>query len=153
MRESTLGNLVNAIARTVLATGLLAVGLTVSGGCAVSEDQRMVGIYSLDPIKSELPANTSRDIERKFRNLTRNVKLKLHSDHHFVFTGARTGEGSWRIEGDQLYLRPDGSGLDELVALIGTEGEIPIRISGDRGLMVDQLTGLGKLKLRFRKTG
>lgn len=153
MRDSTLGNHVNAIVRTIAALCLLTVGLGISGGCSMSQDQRMVGIYSVDPVRSELPSTTSRDIERKFRDITRNAKLKLHSDHGFVLSSARVIEGTWRTEGDLLYLKPKAGAMPDLLLLMGDQPEIPIRIGSNYGLLIDRGTELGNMKIRFRKTG
>lgn len=146
MRDSSLGNHVNAFVRT-----LSAVGLVAAMGCALSPDQRMVGIYSLDPVRSEIPMRDVPGIDRQIRDATRNTKLKLLSDHRFVLTGVRAYEGSWRSEGDLLYLRPDPQERPHLLFL--NQDEVRLRVGSNYGLLFDQDTPVGNLKVRFRKTG
>jgi hypothetical protein len=151
MLDSSLGNLVNAFVRTIAAAGIVA-----AAGCALSPDQRMVGIYSPDPARSEIPMRDVPGIDRVIREATRNVKLKLLSDHRFVLTGVRAFEGSWSTEGDLLYLRPDANQRPHLLFLGADQApleEVRIRIGGNRALQWDQATTYGMLKVRLRKTG
>jgi hypothetical protein len=146
MHDSSLGNHVNAFVRTIAA-----VGLAAAMGCALSPEQRMVGIYSLDPIRSKIPRSEAPGINRNIRDATRNTKLKLHSDHRFVLTGVRTVEGTWRSEGDLLYLRPDPQETPHL--LFFNQEEVRLRVGSDYGLLFDLDTPVGNLKVQFRKTG
>ena len=146
MRKSSLGNVVNAFVRLLAVAGVVA-----AAGCALSPDQRMIGIYSLDPLRSEIPFRDVPGIDRQIREATRNTKLKLLSDHRFVLTGVRAFEGTWRSEGDLLYLRPDPSEKQHLLFM--NQEEVRLRIGSNYGLLIDQDTAFGNVKVRFRKTG
>ncbi len=117
----------------------------------MSPDDRAVGIYSLDPVRTEVPEIPGvPGIQRRIRELTRNTKLKVHSDHTFVLTGARVTEGAWRLEGETLRLKPKDSTAAGLLG--GDDGEIQARIDSG-ALVIEKDTPLGRINLHLRKTG
>ncbi|MGV3618624.1 MAG: hypothetical protein ACO1SV_25150 [Fimbriimonas sp.] len=141
----------NASFRPVLSAGLLAVGLLAAGGCTNSAEDRVVGIYSIDPVKTDVPSIPVPGIERRIRDVTRNTKLKIRSDHSFVLTGARVTEGTWRYEGGTVHLvpkDPEAAGL-----LIGEDGELTGQIDKKGAMVIQRDTQVGRVTIHLRKTG
>jgi hypothetical protein len=122
-------------------------------GCGTSAEDRIVGIYSLDPVRTSVPEIPGMPgIDNRIREVTRNTRLKLLSDHTFVLTGVRVTEGTWRLEGETIRLKPKEGGAAGLLG--GENGEITGRIGGERGaILIDRDTPVGKLSIHLRKTG
>ena len=145
-RESTLGTIVNCLARTVGAAGLL-----IATGCAISAEDRIVGIYSLDALRSSLPdIPGSPGIQSRLNQVKRNTRLKVRSDHTFVLTGIRITEGTWRLEGDTIHLKPKDPNAPSL--LVSDDGEMTGRLE-QKAIIVEPETPFGKISIYLRKTG
>lgn len=148
MCESSLGTLVNLSVRA-----LPLAALVFAAGCASSAEDRVVGIYSLDPVRSNIPEFSNfPPLQNRMRALSRNTRLKIRSDHSFILTGIRVTEGTWQLEGDTIHLRPKDPEAASILAK--EDGEFLVTLDEDgEGLVVEQPTPVGQIRLYLRKTG
>lgn len=91
--------------------------------------------------------------EKRVRDATRNMKLKLRNDKTFVLaSGPVPSEGTWGLVGKQIQLKP----TDERAAnLLRNEDGILEANLGPSGktLVIDQTTPFGVIKIVLKKTG
>lgn len=121
-------------------------------GCATRPEDRLVGAWSLDPVRTEIPSIPFPGMEDRIRTATRNMRLKLRSDQTFVLAGGRVTEGTWQLRDGDVKLKPK----DPEVAgfLESTGGILTAKIARDRrSLTLEQETPVGAVRLVLKKTG
>lgn len=117
----------------------------------MSEEDRVVGIYSYDQVRSKLPeAPGMPEINRRLRQSTDLGKLKLLSDHTFVISGPETTEGKWSVKDSTITLVPEPGSTTKL--LIGKQKEFKGEFTGS-AIEFRQGTPFGEVVVNLRKTG
>lgn len=142
---------IRTLGRTVkrVPSFLALLGAVWLAGCAESPQDRVVGIYMIDPVKSELPKSPL--IEARMRDVVRNFSLKLRSDRSFVISARQVTEGTWRLDGDKVNLQIEDN---PMVALLGDDGKVTANVVSDTNqLIIARETPLGPVRLVLRKTG
>jgi hypothetical protein len=121
----------------------------IVGGCRSGPDAAVVGIYSYDAVRSEIPDVPGMPgIRRKLREVTGLAKVKLMSDHTFLIGGAEVIEGTWSYDDGQVVLQPEKGDSEVLVE----GGRITADFEGN-ALVIRRETPLGRILVYLRKTG
>lgn len=138
------------VRRSLLIVGILGLGVLGIGGCSNSPDDRYIGVYSLDGLKSELPKFPGRpDLDIRVLSFTRNFRLKLLADHTFSLATNKVIEGEWKVDKSEILLTTKSK---DALALLGDKG-VRLKPQPDHSLVITRDSVVGKLKLWLRKTG
>lgn len=136
-----------------LKVALASLALLLVAGCSTSPDAQLVGVWTPDPTKTQLP-ETIEAFGRKdeVKALISSSTLKLKADHTFTLSSLQPLEGAWSLQEGTVTLRPkesaSGPKLPEMVR------EIRATVGSDRKtLTLEQETPLGKAILVLLKSG
>jgi|GEM_PF-3009408 len=121
-------------------------------GCAVSPEERLVGVWKADIKASQFPAIPVEGIEKRVRTVMESMTLKLRSDKTFVLSAGPTVEGAWSYADGQVQLVPQGKASELLVSNLGSK-QLVAKISPDvKDATIDIDTPFGKVTLVLRKS-
>jgi len=118
-------------------------------GCAVSTEDRLVGVWTVDRNGTQMPGSNIPGFEDKVQALTDNLKLKLLPDRTFVLASGPVIEGTWSYR----------AGIVELTPKAGTRaadatGPIKATATPDlSSLTITRDTPIGNVLLKLRKSG
>lgn len=122
--------------------------LLVLAGCAHTPDERLVGIWSLEPDALVLPDFPVPNAKDRFERFARNIRLKIHSDHRFVLLTNEPVEGKWSLNGGKLTLTPDPGAQMRLM------NDMDITVDpGEQRMRIHSDTSFGEFSMRLHKSG
>lgn len=122
--------------------------LFLLAGCAHTPEERLAGIWSLEPGGYVLPAFPVPNAEDRFERLARNIRLKIHTDHRFVLLMNEPVEGKWALRGDKLTLTPDPGSQMRLMAGVDITVD-----PGEQRMTIRSDTPFGEFSMRLHKSG
>ena len=138
---------------TARMTPLAFLALLLSAGCAASPEAELVGVWTPDSRKTELPeAIGAFGRKEDIQTLISNSTLKLKADRTFTFSSFQGFEGAWSLDGETITLRPKQNMSGR--KLPGTAREIRAKVGADhKTLRLEQETPIGKAIFVLLKSG